>query len=294
MSHTRTFQVLACEISLATTCGEIAEKFDYVSVNATQDYPLLRQVAYRVAREDEEYVLWENGEVWCRDGNADRIVIELFRRLYAVVYAEMSGCPRLHAGSGEYQGRLFLAVGPKGAGKSTLMTRLLFDGLTIFGDEVVLGLGREVIALPRRFHLRSPGLRLLPEAAALADGLPFVMSDAGHKIFAFDPTDAGLPWTIRRGKPEAIFFLHPNHAGGTLVEPCSQVDMIQALMTESALDVDDGAAWIRSIGMLVRDAECYNLRVGELSTAASVIATTLTAAVPCEPGAKLRQGRIHG
>lgn len=288
MIHARTFQVLACEFSIATACDEIADRLDYVSVSATQHYPVSRQVAYRIELTEAEYLLWEDGRVWFRDGSADRVLIELFRRVYAMVYAEMRGCPRLHAGCGEYQGRLFLAAGAKGAGKSTLMTRLLFDGFTVFGDEVVLGLGREVIALPRRFHLKSPGLNLLPEVAVMADRLPFVMGDTGHKIMAFDPTDAGFPWTIRRGRPEAIFFLHPNHGGATLVEPCSQVDMIQALMTQSALDEEDGVKWIRSIGALVRDAECYNLRVGDLSTAALVVGTTLKAAVPCEPGTDLR------
>ncbi len=288
MIHTRTFQVLACEFSIATPCDEFAERLDYVSVSATQHYPVSRALAYRIERTDGEYLLWEDSGVWYRDGSADRVLIELFRRVYAVVYAEMRGCPRLHAGSGEHYGRLFLAAGPKGAGKSTLMTRLLFDGFTVFGDEVVLGLGREVIALPRRFHLKSPGLHLLPEVAVMADRLPFVMGDGGHKIMAFDPTDAGLPWTIRRGKPEAIFFLQPNHGGATRIASCSQVDMIQALMTQSALDDDDGVKWIRSIGALVRDAECYNLSVGDLSTAALVIGTTLKAAVPCEPGADLR------
>ncbi len=63
--------------------------------------------------------------------------------------------------------------------------------------------------------------------------------------------------------------------------------MIQALMTQSVLDGDDGGAWIRSLGTLVRGAECYNLRVGDLSTAARVMGATLKAAVTCERGAEL-------
>jgi hypothetical protein len=215
-------------------------------------------------------------------------MIELFRRLYAVVYAEMSRSLRLHAGCGAHQGRLFLAAGPKGAGKSTLMTRLLFDGFTVFGDEIVLGRGREVIALPRRFHLKSRGLGLLPEVGRVIDRLPFVLSDGGYKIIAFDPTDVGLPWVIRPGTPAAIFFLQPNHDGATLVEPCSKIDMIQALMTQSVLDGDDGAAWIRSIGMLVRGAECYNLRIGSLSSAAAAMEAALKATATREPGTERR------
>ena len=287
MIHARTFQVLACEISIATTCPDIAEKLDYVAVGATQQYPVSRQIAYRVERTDDQYLVWEDEDVWFRDGSADRVLIELFRRMYAVVYAEMRGCPRLHAGCGGYQGRLFLAAGPKGVGKSTLMSRLLFEGFTVFGDEIVLGLGREVIALPRRFHLKAPGLDLLPQVAALAARLPFVMGDGGHKIIAFDPTDAGFPWAIRPGKPEAIFFLQPNHGGPTTVEPCPKVTMIQSLMTQSALDGDDGGAWIRSLGTLVSGAECYNLRVGNLSTSALVMGAALKSGGTGELSAQL-------
>jgi hypothetical protein len=283
MIHSRVFQLLACEVSIATPCREIADKLDYVAVRAEQQYPLSGRVAFRIERDDEAYLLWENDNVWLRDGSADRIFIELFRRMHTVVYGQMAGSPRLHAGSGAYQGQLFLAAGPKGVGKSTLMTRLLFEGFTIFGDEMVLGLGDEVIALPRRFHIKAPALDLLPEVAALADRLPFVMGDGGYRIMAFDPTDAGLPWAIRPGRPDAIFFLQPNHLGATTVEPCAKVAMIQSLMTQSTLDGDDGSAWIRALGTLVRGAECYTLHVGDLSSAARVMQDTLQTAATREP-----------
>ena len=131
MIEARTFQVLACEVSIATTCRDIAGQLDYVAVKATQLYPVARHVAYRVDRLDTEYVIRENDEIWFRDGSADRVLIELFRRLYAVVYAEMSQSLRLHAGCGAHQGRLFLAAGPKGAGKSTYLRLLLLHLLRL-------------------------------------------------------------------------------------------------------------------------------------------------------------------
>jgi hypothetical protein len=234
-------------------------------------------VTFHVDRDETAYVVREDERAFYRDGSADRVVIELFRRMHAVIYDEMSGCPRLHAASGMYEGMPFLAVGPKGAGKSTLMTRLLFEGFTVFGDEMVLGLGDEVIALPRRFHVKSPALALLPEVAAIAGRLPSVMSDAGYRILAFDPTDAGFPWAIRPARPGAIFFLEPNHGGTTTVAPSPKVAMIQALMTQSTLDGDDSGAWIRSLGTLVRGAECFTLRVGDLTAAVRVIRETLRA-----------------
>ena len=287
MISVRTFQVLACEVSITTSCPQIADKLDYVTVRAVQHYPVSRQVSYRIERADDEYLVWENDDLSYRDGSADRVLIELFRRMYAAVYAQMADSPRLHAGCAEHDGMLFLAVGPKGVGKSTLMTRLLFEGFTVFGDELVFGLGREVIALPRPFHLKAPALRLLPQVAAVADRLPFVMGDAGEKILAFDPTDVGLPWSIRQGRPAAIFFLEPNHAGATRIEPCPKLGMIQSLMTQSMLEGDDAGAWIRSLGTLVRDAECYSLHVGELSTAAQLMRSALNATT-CDRAAVLQ------
>jgi len=54
--------------------------------------------------------------------------------------------------------------------------------------------------------------------------------------------------------------------------------MIQSLMTQSTLDGDDGSAWIRSLGTLVRGAECYTLHVGDLASAARVMQDTLQSA----------------
>jgi hypothetical protein len=58
--------------------------------------------------------------------------------------------------------------------------------------------------------------------------------------------------------------------------------MIQSLMTQSALDGDDGRGWIRALGTLVRGAECYTLRIGDLSSAARVMRETLQSAVTRE------------
>jgi hypothetical protein len=281
VTQARTFQVLGCEVSIATTCQTIADKLDYVAVRAEQHYPVSCRVSYRVELSDDAYQVWENGDRCYHDGNADRVLIELYRRMHALVYREMAGCSRLHAGCGAYEGMLFLTAGPKGVGKSTLMTRLLFDGFAVFGDEMVLGFGDQVIALPRPFHVKAPALDLLPEVAALANRLPFVMGDGGFKILAFDPTDAGLPWAIRPGRPAAIFFLQPNHQGATTVERCSKVGMMQFLMPQSTHHGDDGGVWIRSIGTLVRGAECHILRVGDLSSAADVMRTALRSAVSC-------------
>jgi|GEM_PF-5353842 len=46
-----------------------------------------------------------------------------------------------------------MLVGDKGAGKTTLSARLLFEDIEVFGDEKVLVQGSKVIPLPRKFHL---------------------------------------------------------------------------------------------------------------------------------------------
>ena len=288
MIGTRHFQVLACEISLETTCPEIAARLEYVTAGAVQEYPVSRRVAYGIDRAGEEYLLREDGDACYRSDCADRVVIELFRRMHGVVYGQMRGRLRLHAGCAEYQGRAFLAVGPKGAGKSTLMARLVFEGFSVSGDEMVFVLGREVTALPRRFHLKPPAIGLLPQVAALADRLPFVLGDDGRKIIAFEPTDAGIPWIIRSAAPAAVFFLVPNHGGATIVRPCPKLDMIRALMSQSTIDADDAGTWIRAVGALVRATDCYTLHLGDLGTAARVMRETLGTAP-----ARRRQAGAH-
>lgn len=54
------------------------------------------------------------------------------------------------------------------------MTRLLFDGLHVDGDELVLIRDGKTVPFPRRFHIKKSSLDLLPQIKSIIDTLPYI------------------------------------------------------------------------------------------------------------------------
>lgn len=178
---------------------------------------------------------------------------------------------RIHAGCGELGGRRFLVAGDKGAGKTTLMVRLLFEGFRTVGDELVLMRDGKATPFPRRFHIKQDSVKLLPELEALFDSLPYNRTDYGHKMFSFTPRDAGFGWKIDEGEVCAIFYLQPNHGGQTRVEECPKYLMVQKIMPMTFLSETDDHMKIGELCSIIDRVDCYVLHVGDLKGAVSAL-----------------------
>jgi hypothetical protein len=139
----------------------------------------------------------------------------------------------LHGGLATIDGVRVLVAGPKGAGKTTLALRLLFDGHAVEGDERVYLRDGDAVALPRRFHCK-PGIgSVIPELGALLPTLPTTtawVDGAPQTITAFDPTEAGLPWALRRAPVDACVLLEPPAA-----DPDDSGPRVEMLPTRAAL-----------------------------------------------------------
>ncbi len=178
---------------------------------------------------------------------------------------------RIHAGCGELDGRRFLVAGDKGAGKTTLMVRLLFEGFRVIGDELVLVRDRRAIPFPRRFHIKQESMNLLPELNSLFASLPYNMTSYGHKMFSFTPQDAGYEWKIDEGDIHSIFYLEPNHGGQTRIEECPKYMMVNRVMPMSFLSETEDHMKINQLCNMIDRANCYILHVGDLEGAVSTI-----------------------
>lgn len=75
------------------------------------------------------------------------MIYTLLGLIHSQVFQGIKECIRIHSGCGEYNGNRFLVVGDKGTGKTTLMTRLLFEGFHIDGDELVMVQNEKVTPL---------------------------------------------------------------------------------------------------------------------------------------------------
>ncbi|MCF8084909.1 MAG: hypothetical protein K9M96_17655, partial [Deltaproteobacteria bacterium] len=113
----------------------------------------------------------EEGEALISSEDAEWVTLYVNEMVNFHLNHAMSGFVKIHAACGSFGGKRFLLAGEKGAGKTTLISRLLFEDAAVHGDEKVLVRDREVIPLPRKFHLKEGTIRLIPQLQAVWDKL---------------------------------------------------------------------------------------------------------------------------
>lgn len=265
---------MACAFRVETDDEEVAGAVDFIIPRAAQDYPVSASYHHRIRLNGDRYEIVENGHDLSYERCPEFVMRHLFRRMNRLAMEAVGGAVIIHCGSGRHKGRRFLVVGPKFAGKSTLMTRLLFEGVEAQGDEMAVLSNGAVTPYPRRFHLREPSLAYLPELDPAT--LPYVTGEEDRRLFAFDPVTAGFPWRIDTGPAEAIFFLEQNHGGQTRLVRCSKVDMVQRVMTQCVPPADAGGRWIAELSAVVDRAQTCILYNGDPRESAVAIIRNLS------------------
>lgn len=226
---------------------------------------------FDVLREDGQYKIFRDGVFVHASYNHPGLLYDLLGIFHAQALETFAGYIRIHAGCGEYKGRRFLVIGDKGAGKSTLMMRLLFDGLRADGDELVLIKNEDVTPFPRRFHLKEGSIDLLPELQSMISSVPYIQLYNGLLLYSFSPRDAGYDWKIQTRKTDVIFYLEPDHSDKTKIEECPKYIMAEKVMARSFLSESYDYLKIGQICRIVNNAECYTLHVSSLENAAVTI-----------------------
>jgi len=224
------FQLLCAGVDIRYDDPGLAPYLDYITVGAGQAVPELVGMNYSV-RGRGPWEVFEEERLAAGAATAMDVQYHLYLRIYRRVLERyvLAGWVGLHGALVNIHGRRLLLLGDKGAGKSTLTSKLLFAGHPIEGDEMVLVRDGQVMALPRRLHLK-PGIETqVPELVPLLENLP--ASWAGEQqLRGLDPTALGLPWVIHCGRVDHIVWLRPNHGGDTRLSPMSSMSLIQRLM----------------------------------------------------------------
>jgi hypothetical protein len=200
--------------------------------DAHHPVPVLRELHYSVTETSDGFVITEEGDalaiVTTAEDAADVIHVRAHRRAFEL--ASLSGWARVHAATVDLDGARVLVVGPSGAGKTTLATRLLFDGADVQGDESVLVRRGESLAVPRALHLKPGAARVLPELATLLPMLPVV-----GEVTVLDPARVDRPVTLRMAAVAHVVVL-----AGPPYEPdrvrCTALDagaVLEALLTDA-------------------------------------------------------------
>jgi hypothetical protein len=256
---TRAVQLLACEFFVVADCDEFVTVLDGLVPHAIQRYPVSRRLGFEISRTGSGYHLSEDGRALDPREDARSAADAVFWRMHDVALEAVPQFTKLHAGCATWGARRLLVVGPAQSGKTTLMTRLLYEGFSVHCDDVVLLTGADVLPYPRRFRIRPAALSLLPEVAALADRLP---RDRG--CLALDPAEAGFAWEITIAPADAVVFLDPVRGDSARLEACPKHVTAARIMAQSNIPADGPRAWVRDICALLDRAACYVLHSGQL------------------------------
>jgi hypothetical protein len=181
------------------------------------------------------FAIHQDGDPMDEVATPDDALFVVYRSCYgrAIERAALAGWVVFHGLLARIAGQRHLILGSKGAGKSTLATRLLFDGHGVEGDELALARGGELVAFPRRFHLK-PGIeRDVPEIGAPLAALPNVGERDPILVTGLDPTELGFGWRLERGPVDRIVVVTPNHGGDTRLLRLPPHRVIESLLQSS-------------------------------------------------------------
>lgn len=258
--------------------AEAAEKLAYLVNGAEQPVEPALVVGYHVRRGPPREV-YLDGTVVASVETPDDVLYVVYRDCYtrALEHFTRNGWVQVHAAVASVHGRRFLAVGRKGAGKTTLMARLLHDGHPVEGDEVALTRDGAVLPLPRPFHLKEGTETVVPELAGIVDALPRTATAEGRLIRAFDPSRHGFPWSIAAGPVDALVFLDRAGAGPASVSPVGGLDAVRRLVEHALVGAEPWSAPIAACARLAGDVVAFELHTGPLADTARVLADALLA-----------------
>ena len=263
--------MLDTAFTIHTQSEELARRLDFIIHEAEQCHSPLKDASYEFNIRDGVYEIRRGGNLCFSSDDLPDTIFNLQWLIHKKALKDVTESIRIHAGCGELRGRRFLVSGDKGAGKTTLMVRLLFAGFRIIGDELVLVRNGKATPFPRRFHIKQDSSRLLPELEGLFDSLPYNRAVYGHKMFSFSPQDAGFEWKIDEGDIHSIFYLEPNHGGQSRIEACPKFMMVNRIMPMSFLSETADHMKINQLCSIIDRADCYVLHLGDLEGAVSAM-----------------------
>jgi hypothetical protein len=271
------FQLLPYRVEVAVDDERLSSKLRYLSNGARQPLEPRWTMHYTVAGRGP-FDVREEGDYLARVGRPDDVLYVLYGRCHARLadYMSLAGWVPLHAGVVTIGHRRVLVIGRKGAGKTTLAVRLLFDGQAAEGDELVFTRGGEAVSLPRNFHLKGDAPDVLPELAPLWAGLSTTSTSDGMLLAAFNPAATGFAWEVRRAPVDIAFALRPNYGASSSVRPTSAVALVADAMANVFPTTVATPDVVRACSLLLRDVEAYVLTVGDVAESASLVVAAAT------------------
>ena len=248
------------------------QRLRYIGHRARQDFPLAERHWAHLHVEGPHCTLSDDSGEPSAQESDDAILGTLYQRMHRTALAALPDHIRIHAASGMTEDGLFMLVGPKRAGKTTLILHLLSRGVEVLGDELVLLNSGNAVTFPRRFFVREGSLKLLPDVAALRDSAPFVRNPEEGRMIAVDPQHLGQDWSIRPARLAHVLYIEPAHdRPQTEILPCAKIDMIRRVMVESTSPQSGRHNWIADLSASIDGARTSIVRLGGLENGGDAI-----------------------
>ena len=263
-------------MQIVTNCEILYQRLQGLKVCAEQDTPFSDGFLIEVPKRAGRYFIVEEDEILISSADSEWVTLYVNEVVNFRLAHPMKDYVKIHAACGSFGKRRFLLVGEKGAGKTTLITKLLFEDVAVHGDEKVLVRGCDVIPLPRKFHLKEGTVSLIPQLGSIWNERTSYPTSYGVRVCFFDPLDAGFEWQTRWGSVDTIFYLEPNYGKPTEIEACARWLMAQKLILQS-LDFDTNPEpQIAELCQMVSGSDNFMIHLGELGRAATAIKEILS------------------
>jgi hypothetical protein len=182
---------------------------------------------------------------------------------------EASGMPILHAATIVANGRRFLMIADKRAGKTTLSLKCLAEGLQVEGDEHVVVRSADVLVRPRTLRIKQGSISCVPELAQRIRACPRISDWTGELIYSMPPETAETEWKIAPGQVDFLIFLSANHGGLTSTKRLSSRSAFERLLKQAYLPERARAGALARLHTLCTNSQLIEMRLGCLKTAIS-------------------------
>ncbi len=197
------------------------------------------------------------------EGSLYAILNSVFELVSSWLVEDARNMPVMHSATAEIEGRRFTFTGGKGFGKTTLMLKLIEQGVRIQGDENLIITAAGSIPRPRRLHVKEGSLDVVPSLFDAITSSPFTTDWAGNRVFACSPAMTGMPWQVTEGPLEHIVFVEPNFGGSSVISPVSRNEAFTRLLETVYMPATNRGAAAARLHVLCRDAKAWRLQAGD-------------------------------
>jgi hypothetical protein len=249
-----------------------------IAVTAEQEFPDCGGTSFVITKTSGGYHLRNHTIEKLLSPNSEQALLHVLQLSITTFVEQFPEYLPLHSGCAEYNGRRFIYTGKSRAGKTTLSCRMLFEGLRVFSDDIVLlGDDLNVAPYPKPLNVKEGTQDVIPELRDICNRLSPYTSILDKKILRYfvDPYLYQTDKSLSAGKLSAIFLLDPVHSGESAVEPIPTWQMAHEMLTRYLVCSTVAGDQIQRLNRLVNSCNCYRLRVGDPDSTVRVIQDVL-------------------